>query len=271
MGTKINHVAILSENYSLAGDFYQWAFGLRGSSNTGRPRGAVVVGDGYVGLNINPRTAGRPARLDHFGVEVDDITEVCRQMRERYPEVKWVGRPATRPFAATTTHDPDGNVFDLSQRNSRNRADIYAEEPKDLTPRHFHHIAIRTLHPERLAEFYTSMFGFDLAPKKPDDPNSYVTDGHVTIVLMPWRITDFAGTGIVSPGLDHIGFAVESLERFKSDIESLTINRPRLAPFPFGLSDESKRRMELAQASCPLCVHLLSDVDGVLLSVREAA
>lgn len=270
MPTKINHVAILSENYALSADFYQWAFGLRASSN-GAPRRAGVVGDGYVGLNINPRTAGRPARLDHFGVEVDDITETCRQLRERYPEVKWVGRPANRPFASTTTHDPDGNVFDLSQRNSRNRRDIYAEENRELTPRHFHHIAIRALHAERLAEFYTSLLGFTLAPKAAGDPNSYVTDGHITIVLMPWRITDFAGTGIVSPGLDHIGFEVESLERFKSDIEAMTINTPRLAPFPFGLSAESKRRLELAQESCPLCVHLLSDVDGVLLSVRAAA
>jgi catechol 2,3-dioxygenase-like lactoylglutathione lyase family enzyme len=268
--TKINHVAILSENYALSGDFYQWVFGLRAASDAG-PRRAGMVGDGYVGLNINPRSAGRPARLDHFGVEVDDITETCRRLREDYPEVKWVGRPANRPFAATTTHDPDGNVFDLSQRSKPNRRDIYAEEARPLTPRHFHHLALRALHPEPLAAFYHTMFGFSLEPKANGDENAYLSDGHLTLVIMPWRITDFAGTGIVSPGLDHIGFEVESLDTFKSDVEELSITSPRLRPFPFGLSPESKRRMELAQTSCPLCVHHLADVDGVLLSVREAA
>jgi catechol 2,3-dioxygenase-like lactoylglutathione lyase family enzyme len=269
MSAKINHIAILSENYALSGEFYQWVFGLR-TIGDGRPRRAAVVGDGYLGININPRSAGRPARLDHFGIDVDDIAATCDRIAAAYPDVHWVKRPASRPFAATTTHDPDGNVFDLSQKSAKNRADIYAKT-LDLTPRYVDHVGLRALHPDRLAEFYRTMFDFTLLEKKPGDENHYVSDGHLTLVIMPWRIEDFTGMGIVSPGLDHLGFAVENVETFKNEVESLAINSPRLAPFPFGKSDESKARLELARASCPLCVHHLADVDGVLLAVKPAA
>src|ERR1700731_4205056 len=69
---KINHVAIVSEKYALLASFYESLFGMKRSPK-GKINRAVTVGDGYVGLNINPRKAGRPAGLDHFGVEVEDV------------------------------------------------------------------------------------------------------------------------------------------------------------------------------------------------------
>ena len=116
MFAKINHVAIVSENYAQLAQFYIAAFGMRTSEKTRAGR-AVTVGDGYVGLNINPRRAGRSAGLDHFGVQVEDCETVFSRMWAKYPTVKWLKRPSNRPFAGITTHDPDGNVFDLSQKN----------------------------------------------------------------------------------------------------------------------------------------------------------
>jgi len=72
MFAKINHVAIVSQQYALLANFYQSLFGMRTSKSFERTVRAITVGDGYVGLNINPRKAGRPAGLDHFGVEVED-------------------------------------------------------------------------------------------------------------------------------------------------------------------------------------------------------
>ena len=66
MLSKINHVAIVSEDYAQLAQFYIAAFGMKTSDKT-RPGRAVTVRDGYVGLNINPRRAGRSAGLDHFG------------------------------------------------------------------------------------------------------------------------------------------------------------------------------------------------------------
>src|SRR4029079_7680829 len=96
-------------------------------SPKGKTNRAITVGDGYVGLNINPRKAGRPAGLDHFGLEVDEVEPVLARLREKYPAVQVVKRPATRPFAGISTHDPDGNVFDLSQPDMENRTSVYVE------------------------------------------------------------------------------------------------------------------------------------------------
>src|SRR6185437_9315399 len=113
MTTRIRHVAIVSDQYALLGRFYEAVFGMKGASDT-RPERAVTVSDGYVGLNINPRKAGRPAGLDHFGLEVDDAEAACARV-ERYAGLHVVRRPSTRPFAAISAHDPAGNVFDISQ------------------------------------------------------------------------------------------------------------------------------------------------------------
>src|SRR5213596_195421 len=120
MFSKINHVAIVSENYAQLAQFYIAAFGMRTSAKS-RPSRAVTVGDGYVGLNINPRRAGRSAGLDHFGIQVEDADLCFERMRKKYPTVKWLQRPSTRPFAGISANDPDGNVFDISQKDMANR------------------------------------------------------------------------------------------------------------------------------------------------------
>src|SRR3954469_17042040 len=115
MSARLRHIAIVSDQYALQGRFYQAVFGMTTASDT-RPERAVTVSDGYVGLNINPRKPGRPAGLDHFGFEVREVEPVLARLREKYPAVQVVKRPGTRPFAGISTHDPAGNVFDLSQQ-----------------------------------------------------------------------------------------------------------------------------------------------------------
>src|SRR2546429_8416858 len=126
MSAKLRHIAIVSDQYALEGRFYESVFGMRTAADK-RPERAVTVSDGYVGLNINPRKAGRPAGLDHFGVEVEDVATVYERMRTKYPGADWIERPSTRPFAGVTANDPDGNVFDLSQKKMANRSGVYVE------------------------------------------------------------------------------------------------------------------------------------------------
>src|SRR6516225_1069007 len=114
-------------------------------SPKGKITRAITVGDGYVGLNINPRKAGRPAGLDHFGVEVEDVDAVFDRIRTKYPGADWVQRPSTRPFAGITANDPDGNVFDLSQKQMANRSGVYLDnENATQNERHISHVALRT-------------------------------------------------------------------------------------------------------------------------------
>ena len=44
----------------------------------------------------------------------------------KYPQVKWLKRPSSRPYAGISTHDPDGNVFDLSQKDMNEKVGDFA-------------------------------------------------------------------------------------------------------------------------------------------------
>jgi catechol 2,3-dioxygenase-like lactoylglutathione lyase family enzyme len=268
MFAKINHVAIVSDNYAQLAQFYEAVFGMKTSAKT-RPGRAVTVGDGYVGLNINPRRAGRSAGLDHFGIQVDDCETAFDRMGKKYGSVKWLKRPSNRPFAGITTHDPDGNVFDISQKDMANRTSIYVENDGQANPRHINHVAMRTMRPDAMAEFYRDVF--ELAPsnveRKPGDANHYLTDGHMTLVIMPWDITDYDATGIITPGMDHIGFKVENVETFKADVKRIADDNPRLAPAPVGTGQEGAALEKLFQRSCSLGQHFLADPDGILIDV----
>ena len=266
MPAKINHVAIVSENYAILGQFYQAVFGMKSSGHQ-RPGRAITVGDGYVGLNINPRREGRQARLDHFGIEVDDAEAVFEKMRGSYPSITWLKRPSTRPFAGITTHDPDGNVFDISQKDMTNRTDLYAAEEwqQDRT---IDHIAIRTMNAEAMARFYADLFGFALLNTGADDPNFYLSDGRVTLELIPWDVRDSEGMSIIMPGMDHFGFKVESIDALKRDVEAASAN-PHLRPVGLGIGKEGEARLERFRNTCPLGTYHMADRDGVLIDVAQ--
>ncbi len=267
MFAKINHVAIASSDYSQLGRFYQALFGMK-TSKAPRPEGAVTVGDGYVGLNINPRRAGRPAGLDHFGIQVEDIEACLNKIGKKFPTVNWLQRPSDRPFASTTTHDPDHNLFDLSQADMENRRDIYTDG-EWRQDRFINHFALRTVNPEHCAEFFCEVFELNLANRKEGDENYYVSDGHMTLALMPWDIRNYKGMGIVRPGPDHLGFKVESIAAFKKSMDALAERNDYLAPRPAGAGPGGKARTRLFAETCAMGHLQLADIDNTLIDVCE--
>jgi len=246
MFAQIRHMAIVTSNANTEGDFYRDVFDMRRSSLQ-RAGGAVVVSDGYVGLNLNPRAPGRQAGFDHFGFEVEEVLK----------------RPSNRPFAGISTHDPAGNVFDLSQLNMENRRDLYTEKIEERK-RRISHFGLRCVEPEQCAEFYRDVFELTELEKPAGDPNHYLSDGKVTLAIMPWKISDFYGSGIERPALDHIGFKVESMAAFKADLEKCAHllpqdDRPEKNP-------EREVRQKLL-ATCCFGRFQMSDPDGVLIDV----
>lgn len=269
MFAKINHVAIVSQNYALLANFYQAVFDMK-TSDKSRPTRAITVGDGYVGLNINPRKAGRPAGLDHFGIEVEDVETAYARMQAKYPQAEWIERPSTRPFAAVTANDPDGNVFDLSQKQMKNRIGVYVDnEGAEQAPRHISHVAMRTMRPDEMARFYCDVFELQEQNAKAGDPNHYLTDGKMTLVIMPWRIRNFENQSILPTGMDHIGFTVESIEQFKQDVDDTVGVNPVMNPIPVGKGKEQGARLELLKRQCPIGEYFLSDPDYTMIAVRE--
>jgi len=250
MPTRIRHIAIVSDQYALLGRFYEAVFGMKGAEDK-RPERAVTVSDGYVGLNINPRKAGRTAGLDHFGLEVDDADAACAKLAKY--GVQFVKRPSTRPFAGISAHDPAGNVFDISQRDMENRKSVYVEAEREQ-PRRITRLAIRTLQAEKLKDFYADVFGLE-----------DLSDGRVALDLIAWDIRDFEGSGIVRPGPDHIGFRVESLAAFKEQLAAIGENNPHLRPLPFGGKEGAARAALFAKAAHG--TFQFADPDGTLIDV----
>ena len=158
-------------------------------------------------------------------------------------------RPSNRPFAGISMHDPLGNVFDLSQASMENRADVYADAPTGEQPAwYIRHFMLRTVDPDTVARFYQDVFDLREEEKASDDPNCYLSDGRVTLVVAPWKIADYAGTGIERPALDHLGFAVDSLEKFQENLERVAGRNPALAPFPMKRNGEGEARLKLLQS-----------------------
>ena len=265
MGAKLNHVAIATDQYAINARFYESLFGMKTSSKP-RPTRAVPVSDGYVGLNCIPRREGRSSGIDHFGIEVEDIEETIARIHKFDPTLDVVKRPPVRPFAAYSTHDPDCNVFDLSQQNIGVQKDVFAELDGEMRPRHISHIALRTRHAEKCAQFYVDVFG--LTPQNRQDDNFYLSDGRVTLMILPWKISDYYGQDPARTGIEHIGFKVESVAQVKKDLEFLIGENPLMHGRPLGYGSEGEARLKLFQ-KCPLgCFHL-TDIEGALIDVGE--
>lgn len=251
MSARINHMAMNSPAWPMMGRFYEAMFGFKPSSKTSRPANGLSIGDGYVGLNINPLRDGYVGGLDHFGMVVEDIETSRERMQRKFPKANIVKRPSTRPFAQYSGHDPDGNVFDLAEPRSK-LSEVYAEQADAgswTQDRYLNKFAIRTPNAELCAEFYHEVFGLSLQ-KRNDADGFYLSDGRVTLALLPWSIPIFENMSIKRPGPDHIGVRVENLAAFNDHMRVIAGSNPYLSPMPLGGSKESDARRAFLQRSC---------------------
>ena len=108
MFSKLQHAAIVSENFVREAKFYEAVFGMKRSrpgsaeeEKAIRTNYAVSISDGYVGVTVIGRKPGYVPGLHHFGLDVDDVDEAIRRIRKNYPEVAVLKRPSNRPFATS--------------------------------------------------------------------------------------------------------------------------------------------------------------------------
>jgi predicted enzyme related to lactoylglutathione lyase len=274
MLTRIQHAAIVSENFVREANFYEAVFGMRRSKPGSaeeeraiRTNYAVSISDGYVGVTVIGRKPGYVPGLHHFGVDVDDVDEAIHRIKKNYPAVAVLKRPSNRPFATYGAHDPEGNYFDLTQEGMVNRRDVYVENQREQ-PRRIHHIKLRVMNPQRVASFYRDCFDLREAEKALEDPNFYLTDGKVTLIVAPWKMSDFEGAGIDRPGWEHLGFKVENLEAVKKALVSLRESNPEMNERIISEPSEGERRQALI-ASCRHAGHVTSSPDGIFVDMSE--
>jgi predicted enzyme related to lactoylglutathione lyase len=271
---KIQHAAIISENFMREARFYEAVLGMRRSKPGSaeeeraiRTNYAVSISDGYVGVTVIGRKPGYMPGLHHFGVDVDDVEEAMRRIKKNYPAVAVLKRPSNRPFATCGAHDPEGNYFDLTQAGMSNRRDVYVEQQRDQ-PRRIHHLKLRVMNPVNIAAFYRDSFDLKEADKALEDPNYYLTDGKVTLIIAPWKMSDFEGAGIDRPGLEHLGFKVEDLVAVKKDLAALREANPEMNERVVSEPSEGERRLALI-ASCRHGQHQFSSPDGIFVDISE--
>jgi predicted enzyme related to lactoylglutathione lyase len=274
MPTKIQHAAIVSENFVREAKFYEAIFGMKRSKPGSeeeqkaiRNNYAVSISDGYVGVTVIGRKPGYVPGLHHFGVDVDDVDEAMSRIKKNYPEVAVLKRPSNRPFATYGAHDPEGNYFDLTQEGMSNRRDVYVQQQREQ-PRRIHHLKLRVMNPAKIAAFYRDSFDLTEAEKALEDPNFYLTDGKMTLIIAPWKMSDFKGAGIDRPGLEHIGFQVESVESVKTELAALREANAEMRERIISEPSEGERRLALI-ASCRHGQHQCSSPDGVFIDLSE--
>jgi catechol 2,3-dioxygenase-like lactoylglutathione lyase family enzyme len=274
MLTRIQHAAIVSENFVREAKFYEAVFGMKRSKPGSeeeqkaiRTNYAVSISDGYVGVTVIGRKPGYVPGLHHFGVDVDDVGEAIARIKKKYPEVAVLKRPSNRPFATYGAHDPEGNYFDLTQEGMSNRRDVYTEQERKQ-PRRIHHIKLRVMNAPAIAAFYRDLFDLKESDKALEDPNFYLTDGRMTLIIAPWKMSDFEGAGIDRPGIEHIGFQVESVDAVKKELVTLREADPEMRERIVSEVSEGERRVALI-ASCRHGRHQLSSPDGVFIDVSE--
>jgi catechol 2,3-dioxygenase-like lactoylglutathione lyase family enzyme len=268
MFARLNHIAIASDQYALNARFYSALFGMKASPNS-RPARSSVVGDGYVGLNNIPRREGRCSGIDHFGIEVADIELALSRIKKFDPTLEYLKRPPVRPFAAYSAHDLDSNVFDLAERGSGDQKDVYADNAAGERPaaRSISHFALRTRHAERCAQFYAEVFELTLL-NRPNSPGFHLSDGRVTLLIMPWKITDYEAQDPARTGIEHIGFKVESIEAIKREMVELIGVNPHMQTKPLGYGSEGEARLKVFK-QCPIGHFQLTDLEGCLIDVEE--
>jgi catechol 2,3-dioxygenase-like lactoylglutathione lyase family enzyme len=290
MLTRIQHAAIVSENFVREAKFYEAVFGMKrakpGSAEEEkaiRTNYAVSISDGYVGVTVIGRKPGYIHGMHHFGVDVDDVNEAIARIKKKYPDVAVLKRPSTRPFATYGAHDPEGNYFDLTQEGMSNRRDVYTVRPgspqavrpgspqaeqQREQPRRIHHLKLRVMNAPAMAAFYRDLFDLKEEEKALEDPNFYLTDGRMTLIIAPWKMGDFEGAGIDRPGIEHIGFKVEKVEAVKKELAALREADPEMRERIISEPSEGERRVALI-ASCRHGQHQVSSPDGVFVDISE--
>ena len=277
---KLNHIASIAIDPITVGKFYSTIFEMSFDGWAAGIGYAAAAREGYVGLNFNPVLPGRPGPigLDHFGIEVNDINNSFDQAGKNYPEVEWVKRSGTRPYAQVDINDPDGQVVNINQRDidkgiSEVKTDgLYLEEDSaEPRPRHVEYLALRTPNPSRCSDFYRDVFEMTPMNRQEDEETYSLTDGRVVLKLIPWRISDFDGMDVNRPMLDHIGFKVEDADKVHEEILDYNGRFPPMAAPCWLLEDreEDRNRAKHMKQIAPDSKYQYCDMNGTCFVTND--
>ncbi|HXP92286.1 MAG TPA: VOC family protein [Candidatus Binatia bacterium] len=87
------------------------------------------------------------------------------------------------------------------------------------------HIAIFARNPDELAKFYQDIFEMEVVYTKGPGKSHYLSDGYLTLAILPHKLEGSAMTG-----LNHFGFAVTDVEKLRKRIAAKGLEEPKRRP-----------------------------------------
>jgi hypothetical protein len=90
----------------------------------------------------------------------------------------------------------------------------------------------------------------------------------MTLIVAPWKMSDFEGAGIDRPGLEHVGFKVEDVGAVKRELAALREANPEMRERIISEPSEGERRLALI-ASCRHGQFHCSSPDGIFVDVCD--
>ncbi len=246
----LRYLAFLSDDPGSLADFYARHFALDelGRSN----EGDVSLTDGFYNITFLRRRADlnelhNDTGLHHVGLQVDDIGEVTRNYLRCIPDGVMVGERGGLHFGERRFFDPECGPVSVSTTS------FGAPETRDVRLPRIAHIAFNALVPQRLLEFYSTVFGFrevntSLTFRQRGRLNRFAGDGVTNLAIHPFY-NDTVGHE-ARYGVNHFGFLVNDIDQ-KLDALSKEIEvapRPESRPFAeYRLFDPEGNKFDLAQ------------------------
>ena len=255
----IRHVATCTNNSRRIARFYRLIFGMDELWNEKQNSPySFYISDGFINLNcllVHPGMKRNPGvGLEHFGFYVNDLKETERKIREFKSSTKIEESPRDGRYEDKRFHDPEGNRLEIA-------TNPWGTEGTTRLPG-IRHIAIHAKDPERLADFYNSVFGMKEAGRTmTKDTNSsviHLTDGAFDLALIK--------NSPLSPfGIQLIGIRVESIDEIKHKLKNSAaylyegepavevITRSEPGPFrPYYLRDPDGNLVDLSENDWPV-------------------
>lgn len=208
---RIAYLAMLCAEPAALARFYVENFGL---NEMGRSAdGDVTLSDGGFNFTLfrNRAALHEPHRengLHHLGVAVDDIEAVVARYRAFDPHATVVKEGGDLQHGEVRIYDPECNPLSLSQRG------FGLGEASTRVPR-IAHLALNALNPERLRDFYVTVFGFREVFEAhahrhnvPGYRNKHVGDGHTNVAIQTFYSGEEGHEARF--GIAHFGFLVPS-------------------------------------------------------------
>lgn len=196
---ELRRLAVAAENPARLAEFYRAVFGL---AEVGAANGSVFLSDGSFNLALIPASESPCEGLSYIGFQMARLESIEKKLALVHYTGS-IAEPCGDAEIEYEIQDPDGNRIGLCKRAF--------DTSYEKGPVPFRHIALFTADPQRLANFYVTVFGMKIVDRT-DRSSIFVSDGTINLALLCQRSEE-------KVGLNHFGFHVRNNEEMRSRAE----------------------------------------------------